>query len=327
MPTPVTFSIIVPVFERREMIGRAIESCLKQDHADFEVLVVDDASKDGTAERVASYKDPRVKLLRHAVNRGVCAARNTAIAAATGQWCVMLDSDFELLDGALSRLAEHCRAAPADVGNVASMCSWDHGPNTPIPSPPHDVVYDYEGYVRYWGGLVVSESFNCIRREVFERVRYPEGRAYEGAFHLDMARLYRFSLTREVFVLIHTDATNRITASPPAALVRRLLRDAHDSAQNAEQVLRAHGEVLGRESPILKRRFVQEGAVNHLLASERLAAIKLLLAQGEEVWDSPRFWVLFGVGMVGATPLALTRAWWTSALHFKRRFSPVQDGA
>ncbi len=303
-----TFSIIIPVYNRAGMIGRALESCLRQDYPSFEVIIVDDASSDHTSERVASYNDPRVTLLRHPVNRGVCAARNTAIDAARGAWCIMLDSDFELLDGALSGLAKLCAEAAPDVGNVASMCTWDNGPDTPIPPPSEDAVYDYEGYVRYWGALRIPESFNCIRRSVFETLRYPEGRAYEGGFHLEMARTHRFSLTRQRFVLIHTDANNRITASPPAATARRLLRDARDSADDFERTLQRHGEVMARVSPALHNRFIQTAVMHRLLAGQRAAALRLVRSAPRSTWRMKRLWVVVGAGLVGPEVLAYVQA-------------------
>ncbi len=314
-----TFSIIVPVYNRAGMIGRALGSCLRQDYTDFEVIVVDDASTDQTAERVASCGDPRITLLRHPVNRGVCAARNTAIAAARGRWCVMLDSDFELLAGALAGLARRCDEAAPDVGNVASMCTWDVGPDTPVPAPREDAVYDYEGYVRYWGALRIPESFNCIRRSVFETLRYPEGRAYEGGFHLEMARTHRFSLTRERFVLIHTDAPNRITASPPAETARRLLRDARDRAEDFERTLRLHGEVMARLTPALRDAYVLNAVIQRLLAGQRREAAGLLADAPLSLWRSVRLWVALGAGLLGPEALAFTQAHGGEALRRLRR--------
>ena len=71
---PPHFSIVMPAFNRRVAVRRAIESCLAQDFPSFEVLVVDDGSSDGTGEAVSSYSDPRVRLIRHQTNRGVCPA-------------------------------------------------------------------------------------------------------------------------------------------------------------------------------------------------------------------------------------------------------------
>lgn len=86
---PVT--VIIPTFNRRELLGRAIDSVLRQTWRDFELLIVDDGSADGTAEMVASY-GKQVRYLWQG-NCGVSAARNTGIKAARHDLLAFLDSD------------------------------------------------------------------------------------------------------------------------------------------------------------------------------------------------------------------------------------------
>ncbi|WP_115865084.1 glycosyltransferase family 2 protein [Halorussus litoreus] len=91
-------SVIVPTYERADVLPRALDSALGQSFSDLEVVVVDDGSTDGTAEIVAKYRnrDDRVRSLAHEENRGLAAARNTGIEAATGEYVTFLDSDDEL---------------------------------------------------------------------------------------------------------------------------------------------------------------------------------------------------------------------------------------
>jgi glycosyltransferase involved in cell wall biosynthesis len=76
MTTSPFFSIVIPMYNRRAEIGRALNSCLAQTLKDFEVVVVDDRSTDDSAESVRAYSDPRIRLTLHEANRGACAARN-----------------------------------------------------------------------------------------------------------------------------------------------------------------------------------------------------------------------------------------------------------
>lgn len=109
-------SVVIPVHNREELIGRAIDSVLRQSFADFELLVVDDGSTDGTVARVlAQTGDPRLRLLRHAENRGAAAARNTAIMAAKGEFIAFLDSDDEWLADKLERQIACLGSAPPDM--------------------------------------------------------------------------------------------------------------------------------------------------------------------------------------------------------------------
>lgn len=92
-------SICIPTFNRERYIGDAIESALRQEYESFEVVVVDDASTDGTVDRVRSYADPRIRLFVNRRNLGQSGNRNRALALARGQLIKFLDSD-DMLDAA-----------------------------------------------------------------------------------------------------------------------------------------------------------------------------------------------------------------------------------
>ncbi|NLG05081.1 MAG: glycosyltransferase, partial [Clostridia bacterium] len=88
-------SIIMPAYNAASFISESIESVLAQTYKNWELIVVDDCSTDNTAEIVEELQkeDPRIKLIRHEVNQGVAATRNTALDAADGDFIAFLDSD------------------------------------------------------------------------------------------------------------------------------------------------------------------------------------------------------------------------------------------
>ena len=89
-------SIVIPVYNRKDLISRALKSVMAQTVVDYEIIVVDDASTDGTWEHLnKSWDIPPVRLIRQDFNQGVSAARNRAIRAAEGEWIALLDSDDE----------------------------------------------------------------------------------------------------------------------------------------------------------------------------------------------------------------------------------------
>ena len=90
-------SIVIPVYNRKELVRRAIRSALSQTHTDFEIIVVDDGSDDGTAQLLEETygEQDRILILPQATNRGVSASRNLGIGAASGEWIALLDSDDE----------------------------------------------------------------------------------------------------------------------------------------------------------------------------------------------------------------------------------------
>lgn len=99
-------SVVMPVFDRADRVGAAIESMLSQSLADFELLVVDDASRDATPEVVRRYRDPRVTLVPLRANLGNAAARDVGMSLARAPLIAVMDSDDLSLPHRLERQAE-----------------------------------------------------------------------------------------------------------------------------------------------------------------------------------------------------------------------------
>ncbi len=103
-------SVVIPAYNCQTTIGRAIESVLDQTRCAEEVIVIDDGSKDKTAEIIRSYSD-KVRLIQQD-NAGVSVARNTGINAAAGDWIAFLDADDQWLPNKLKLQAEHLQRHP-----------------------------------------------------------------------------------------------------------------------------------------------------------------------------------------------------------------------
>lgn len=88
-------SIITPVYNAGAYIEKTIKSVLVQTYANWEMLIVDDCSTDNTVRIIEQYceLDKRIKLIKHQQNKGVAAARNTALAESRGNFVAFLDSD------------------------------------------------------------------------------------------------------------------------------------------------------------------------------------------------------------------------------------------
>jgi glycosyltransferase involved in cell wall biosynthesis len=105
-------SVVLPTFNRGYCLERAIRSVLGQTYPDWELIVVDDGSTDDTQAVLESFKDPRIRVFRHSVNRGVAAARNTGLAAARGEFIAFLDSDDEWRPDKLTKQLDVMTRAP-----------------------------------------------------------------------------------------------------------------------------------------------------------------------------------------------------------------------
>jgi glycosyltransferase involved in cell wall biosynthesis len=98
------FSVVISTYNRAPVVPQAVRSVLDQLGAELELVVVDDGSSDNTLEVLRSFDDPRLRVVQQA-NGGFSAARNSGIAAATGDWVVFLDDDDMALPGWLECLA------------------------------------------------------------------------------------------------------------------------------------------------------------------------------------------------------------------------------
>jgi glycosyltransferase involved in cell wall biosynthesis len=113
-------SVVLATYNRAALLPRAIASVLAQDGARFELIVVDDASTDGTPAYLATLADPRIRVLRAERNLGPSGARNRGLAAACGAIVAFLDSDDAYRAG---RLAVPRAAFAADAELVCVLSS------------------------------------------------------------------------------------------------------------------------------------------------------------------------------------------------------------
>jgi glycosyltransferase involved in cell wall biosynthesis len=127
-----TVSIILPTYNRAHLISRAIDSILRQSYTNFELIVIDDASEDGTGEVVRSFEDTRLKYVRLSENRGGPAARNVGIGIARGEYVAFQDSDDEWLPSKLALQVDAIRRASPRAGVVYTSFLRVDGENEEI---------------------------------------------------------------------------------------------------------------------------------------------------------------------------------------------------
>jgi len=109
-------SVVIPTYNRQALLSHCLTAATNQDYADYEVVVVDDASSDGTAGMVRE-RFPHVHYLRQVTNRGPATARNRGVREATGDTIAFTDDDCVPPSDWLSRLADGYRRHPS-VGAV-----------------------------------------------------------------------------------------------------------------------------------------------------------------------------------------------------------------
>lgn len=92
MNTQIFFSVIIPTYDRKPFLKKAVDSVLTQSYSDLELIVIDDGSSDGTDSLLSSYSDERITYV-YQENQGVSCARNKALEIAKGKFIAFLDSD------------------------------------------------------------------------------------------------------------------------------------------------------------------------------------------------------------------------------------------
>ena len=299
---PPYFSIVVPMYNRERFIARAINSYLKQDFDDYEIIVIDDGSTDKSVDVVKGYTDPRIKLICHSVNRGVGPARNTGVDAATGEWVVRIDSDDELLPGALSIIYRRSIEVGENIFRMNFMAQVDTGGFSPDP-PLKNEFWDYITYIQ-WAercyGSRRGDTVNVIRRVTFEKIRFNYDRTLEFLYNLEFMKQFHAWSFSDVVALGHQDAENRLSNPSMSCIIE----GAQDQVLSGELLLKNHGEALKVYAPQTYRSQILGLATLCFISGNRLKGIKYSLSSLESNFLSLRNWAILLVGVLGPKPLA-----------------------
>ncbi len=118
---PPRVSVIIPAYNARSSLGETLDSVIAQTYDDWEAIVADDASSDGTGELASGYH-PRVRCVRGERNLGIGGARNLALANASGELVALLDADDLWTPEYLQRQIAHYDAAIAAGEKIGIVC-------------------------------------------------------------------------------------------------------------------------------------------------------------------------------------------------------------
>ncbi len=118
-PAAPRIGVVIPTYNRAALLPRAMRSVLEQTFTDLELVVVDDASADGSADVAERCEDPRVRVIRLAKNGGVSHALNQGIAATRGEFVTFLGDDDEWLPELMARLVARLDDGGGRIFSVA----------------------------------------------------------------------------------------------------------------------------------------------------------------------------------------------------------------
>jgi len=164
------FSIIITFHNQRGFVTDAMNSALAQKDTDYEVIVVDDASSDGTSEGLKNYANA-ISLVCLDVNVGACGARNRGAAVARGDYLVFLDGDDAFVPWALTVYDRIVDATNPKL--ILASMKWfeEKLPDREALERPHEIaIVDYADYLRRDRGFGHSASAMVVARRAFEEV-------------------------------------------------------------------------------------------------------------------------------------------------------------
>jgi hypothetical protein len=173
-PSPAV-SVLIPVYNRQDFIGKAIKSVLNGTFCDFEVLVIDNGSTDGTCAKVEEYaKDTRIRLI-HCPENIIAKSLNTGVKAARGRYLAQLDSDDEYTKDTLSRMVAHLDDHPTcglaisyyELMDMAGNTMKDFGIITHSEYNVNNILrVDGAGAVRVWRASVLKNLGGFDEKEL-----------------------------------------------------------------------------------------------------------------------------------------------------------------
>jgi glycosyltransferase involved in cell wall biosynthesis len=266
-------TVVIPAYNAERTIRRAIDSVVLQNYPDLEIIIVDDASSDGTARVVEAHRDRRIKLLRLPENLGECGAMNAGIAEARGDYVAFLDADDEWLATKLSKQIATFEQSPK-ASFVTCACHYVDTSGHPyrlFGMPPHGLDPS-----QAWR-MLLSKSFvakPCVvaRTQSLKSVG-PFDTTLRVAGDQDMwiklASVGEIAIVPEVLTIVHdtpTSLTNVFADRTPEFVLPMIERhiEAHkDSLAPGEirQILAERYTYIGRNlyirgNPLLGARYI-----------------------------------------------------------------------
>lgn len=209
-------SVVVPVYNVRTYLKKAVHSIINQKYTNLEILLIDDGSTDGSAKLCDELKktDDRI-IVYHKENGGLSSARNFGTKYATGDYIIFIDSDDYIHPEMLLSMYSEIKETDADVSvcgitNVYTTKEVPQCADTEI-----KFVCDEEKFLKE---LLIGEKIpgsicnKLLKKEIADKLSFPEGKIYEDVFyHLDLVKIAKsyVIITKPYYYYYHRE--NSIT--------------------------------------------------------------------------------------------------------------------
>lgn len=208
----VKFSVVIPLYNKEESIPLTVQAVLDQSYKDFELVIVNDGSTDGSLDKVRAFEDSRIKIVDKP-NGGVSSARNAGIEASRGEWIAFIDADDKWEKGYLDAVNKLITDFPA--ASVA-VTNYKKGRECPyVKYSKRGYISDYFLLAMKYNDIIHSSVITC-RKSCFDEVGLFSN-TYSYGEDLNMwsrlADRYLVAYEPEVLGEYRLDAENRICNS------------------------------------------------------------------------------------------------------------------
>lgn len=277
-------TVIMPVYNRGNLLSKSVESVLNQSFLDFELLLIDDCSTDNTWEIINSYKDPRVKVFKLPFNSGAAAARNLGITKSSGNFVSFLDSDDTFEENFLKISLETLQKTANNVGFM-----WT-GRNIINKKGAHQQTWKPTGTSSYLVFLkdirIGTGAGITLKREVFDKCgKFNEDlpAAEDTEFFFRISQHFDFTYTEECLINIYRNSSDRLS--------RSYIRIAR--AYNI--FLKDHYQEIDKDPQLKRIYYYKMMWLNFHIPDPQQAREFFKKIPGENFWDKIKITLIYGM--------------------------------
>ncbi len=201
-------TVFIPVYNREQYVGEAIESILAQTFSDFEILLVDDGSTDHSVDKIRSFPDPRIRLVCNEENLGIPKTRNKGVELARGQYMAMLDSDDRAYPERLEKQVAFLDLHP-EYAQIGSWCRMMDAQGRILNKIKRQPVLPDDIHAQFLFRCAMSNRSIMARTAILQEYGYRNDflRCQDYELHVRLAKHYKLGNLPECLVYgrIHTE--------------------------------------------------------------------------------------------------------------------------
>lgn len=239
------FTIIIPLYNKENYVENTLKSIIDQTFTDYEVLIVNDCSTDGSISKIKPYLTNNIRLIEHSQNNGLSATRNTGIKNASADYVTFLDADDLWKPTFLEKIKSLILNFPE--AKLFATNYFEAYPNNLVIEPTTNLKkFDEDALITNYFEINLSQpiycySGFCVKKEIFEKIGYFDENITFGEdvdFNIRANYHYKLAYSKESLVSYLMYADNRMS---------------HDIICNKTITNFDGYENLGNENPSLKK--------------------------------------------------------------------------